>query len=105
MDFDKILEMAMENPEMIGELISPMIEQYKKPVYDVCKEFVKIMQDYSNAEEWFEVLAKIKKQQFDAYVKVGFTEEQAIAFLLEDNRDLTKQISQVAKNIKVKSDK
>jgi len=105
MDLDKLLEVAMENPEMATLLLSSMIEKYKKPVYDVCGEFVKIVQDYSNAYEWFEVNARIKKQQFDAYVKVGFTSEQAMAFLLQDNRDLAKQIGQVSKNVKVKTEK
>lgn len=105
MDLDKLLEVALENPEMATLLLSSMIEKYKKSVYDVCGEFVKIVKDYSNADEWFEVSAKIKKQQFDAYVKVGFTSEQAMAFLLQDNRDLAKQIGQVSKNVKVKTEK
>lgn len=88
MNTEKLLELMLENPETIPVLISELVRKYKPTIYSVCKELHSIVKDYANNTEWFETIAKIKKQQFDAYVDAGFTEEQAIAFIINDNLQL-----------------
>ncbi len=88
MNTEKLLELMLENPETIPVLIPELVRKYKPTIYSVCNEFHNMLKDYANNTEWFETFAKIKKQQFDAYVNVGFTEEQAIAFIINDNLQL-----------------
>lgn len=42
---------------------------------------------------------------FDAYVSVGFTEDQALALMINDNIQLMKNIQKSVNNISVKKNK
>jgi len=51
-------------------------------------------------------MAKVKKNQFDAYVEVGFTPEQAMTFLLNDMTNMKNNASKFASGVgKAKKDK
>ena len=92
MNTEKLLELMFESPETIPVLIPSLVEQYKPTIDSFCNEFHKMMKDYANNTEYFETCAKIKKQQFDAYVNAGFSEDQAIAFIINDNLKLMESI-------------
>ena len=95
---EKILELLMENPETILPIIKVYIDKYKPLVYGILKEFDNICVDYSNNKEYPATLAKIKKNMYDAYVNVGFSEEQALALMLNDNLQLVKNINRISKS-------
>lgn len=99
MNTEKLLELMFESPEIIPVLIPSLVEQYKPTIYSVCNEFHKMMKDYANNTEYFETCAKIKKQQFDAYVNIGFSEDQAIAFIINDNLKLMESIKNQSSKI------
>lgn len=99
MNTEKLLELMFESPETIPVLIPSLVEQYKPTIYSVCNEFHKMMKDYANNTEYFETCAKIKKQQFDAYVNAGFSEDQAIAFIINDNLKLMESIKNQSSKI------
>lgn len=99
MNTEKLLELMFESPETIPVLIPSLVEQYKPTIYSVCNEFHKMMKDYANNTEYFEACAKIKKQQFDAYVNAGFSEDQAIAFIINDNLKLMENIKNQSSKI------
>ena len=105
MNTKKLLEMMLENPDTIPALVPSLVDKYKPALYAVCNEFVKMMKDYSESE-YFEVKAKVAKKQFDAYVNAGFSEDQAIAFMINDNiqlmNSLKKNINSTIKNINSK---
>ena len=58
-----------------------------------------IAKDYSENTEYPAIQAKIKKNMFDAYVNVGFTENQALALMINDNIQLMKNIQKSVNNI------
>lgn len=101
MNTEKLLEMMLENPDTIPALVPALVEKYKPALYSICNEFVKIMKDYSESE-YFEIKAKIARKQFRAYMDVGFSEDQAIAFMINDNIKLMNNIKNTTKNINSK---
>ena len=96
---ETILRLLMENPENLGEVVKSYITKYKEPVYDVLKELMVIMKDYSENTEYPAIQARTKKNMFDAYVSVGFTENQALALMINDNIQLMKNIQKSVNNI------
>lgn len=96
---DKILELLMSKPEMFVPVIKEYINKYKPMVYDLAQEVVEIYKDYSNNTEYPTVVAKTKKNMYDAYVSVGFTEDQALALMINDNIQLMKNIKQISNSV------
>ena len=96
MNMDKILELLMSKPEILVPVIKEYINKYKPMVYDLAQEAVEIYKDYSNNTEYPTVVAKTKKNMYDAYVSVGFTEDQALALMINDNIQLMKNIKQIS---------
>lgn len=105
MNVEKLIEVMIESPETIPALIPSLVEQYKPTIYTICNEIHNMMKDYANNTEYFETNAKIKKQQFDAYVKAGFNEDQAIAFIINDNLKLMENVKKQSSNISKNSSK
>lgn len=83
-------------------MFTDILKKYKPAVYEVGKEIVNAARDYANNTEICEIAATRKKNQFDAYVKAGFTEDQAIAFILNDNLQLVKNMEKLSSNSSAK---
>lgn len=96
---DKILELLMSKPEMLAPVIKEYINKYKPMVYDLAQEVVEVYKDYSNNTEYPTIVAKTKKNMYDAYVSVGFTEDQALAPMINDNIQLMKNIKQISNSV------
>lgn len=96
---ETILRLLMENPENLGEVVKSYITKYKEPVYDVLKELMVIMKDYSENTEYPAIQARTKKNMFDAYVSVGFTENQALALMINDNIRLMENIKKSSNRV------
>lgn len=92
---EKIFELLMSNPELIAPTVRVYIEKYKPMVYYLAKEVVEIVRDYSNNTDYPAIVAKTKKNLFDAYVAVGFNKDQALALMINDNIQLMNNIKQI----------
>ena len=102
---ETILRLLMENPENLGEVVKSYITKYKEPVYDVLRELMVSMKDYSENTEYPAIQARTKKNMFDAYVSVGFTENQALALMINDNIRLMENIKKSSNRVSAKKDK
>ena len=102
MNTDELMKLFLENPEIALAMIKNFTEKYKPVVYFICDEIHNMMKDYANNTEYFETCAKIKEQQFNAYVNVGFTEDQAIAFIINDNLKLMENVKKQSSNLNSK---
>lgn len=102
---EEILKVLMENPESVGVIVKTYITKYKEPMYDILKELMVIAKDYSENTEYPAIQAKTKKNMFDAYVNVGFTEDQALALMINDNIQLMKNIKKSSNRVSAKKDK
>lgn len=96
---DKILELLMSKPEILVPVIKEYINKYKPMVYDLAQEVVEVYKDYSNNTEYPTIVAKTKKNMYDAYVSVGFTEDQALALMINGNIQLMKNIKQISNSV------
>lgn len=92
---DKILELLMSKPEMLVPVINECINKYKPIVYDLAQEVLKVCSDYSNNTEYPAIVARTKKNMYDAYVSVGFTEDQALSLMINDNIKLMKNVKHI----------
>ena len=97
---ETILTLLMSNPEAITPVVKEYVNKYKPIAYSLAQELVEVYKDYSNNTEHPAVIAKTKKNMYDAYVNVGFTEDQALALMINDNIQLMKNIKQMANSTK-----
>lgn len=91
---DELVKLLVENPEMIVAIAKASITKYKPIVYSLAQEFVEIEKDLGNNKEYPAAIARVKKNMYDAYVEVGFTEDQALALMINDNIQLMKYAKQ-----------
>ena len=99
MNVEKLIELMLENPENIPMLIPELVNKYKPIIYSIGEEIHNILKDYADNTEYFKTNAKIKKQIFDAYIEAGFNEDQAIAFMINDNIRLMDNIKSQSSKI------
>ena len=81
---------------MLVPIVREYINKFKPVAYDLAQEVVEVLKDYSNNMEYPAIIAKTKKNMFDAYVSAGFTEDQALALMINDNVSLMKNMEQLA---------
>lgn len=93
----KILDMLIQNPELVQEVIAGIVEQYKPILYAIGKELLNIYKDYANNTELAETKATARKNQYDAYISVGFSETEAMSLLLTDIRQVAELVEKNGK--------
>lgn len=91
-----ILGLLKENPDAAIGLVHGYIEKYKPIVYGIGNECLKIAKDYVENDELHQLCATTKRKTFLAYTSAGFTEDQALALMLNDNLQLMKNLKQVS---------
>lgn len=67
---------------------------------------MEVYKDFANNTEYPATVAKVKKNMYDAYIEAGFSEDQALALMINDNIQLMNNIKrlkkQSAKSISIK---
>lgn len=89
---EKLIETFMESPELGFALLKTMIEKYKPMAYETVSIIMDIYKDFANNTEYPTTKAKIRKNMYDAYLEVGFNEDQALALMINDNIQLMENI-------------
>ena len=96
---NELLGLLLTNPSAVQELIKSEVGKYKPLVYMVGQELLEIYKDYANNTELFATTAKARKNQFDAYIGVGFSEDQALTLLLNDMVRMKESIKNLSSNV------
>ena len=103
---EELLAKLLENPEALLEIGKTYVEKYKPVAYGVAQEFANVYKDYSENTEYPAIVAKVKKNMYDAYLNVGFTEDQALALMINDNLILMDNVKRIGnKSSSVKKEK
>ena len=82
---EELITAFMESPESGFTLVKTMVEKYKPMAYEIGNIVLDIYKDFSNNQGYFDTVAKVKKNMFDAYIEAGFSEDQAFALIINDN--------------------
>ena len=89
---EKLMEVFMESPEAGFALLKAMIKKYKPLAYETANIIMDIYKDFAKNTEYPTTVAKVKKNMYDAYISVGFSEDQALALMINDNIRLMENI-------------
>lgn len=95
----QLLNLILEDPEGIANSVHTYIEKFKPALYAFLKDIFECYKDFSNNEEYFKVCATVKKNMFDAYKKAGFTTDQAMSLILNDDSTIKKAIQNINANV------
>ena len=86
--------------EDLVPMIHDLIEQCKPAVYSIISELADTWKDLENSDFYslYNLSASGSKKMFDAYINVGFTEEQAMMLLLNRNLELIRSMNKISTN-------
>lgn len=92
---DKLLEMLLENQQVTTSLIKGCIDKYKPIVYSIAGELFGVFTDLTKNKKYYQTIAKHEWNMYSAYTNAGFSNEQAMALILNDNLKLANNINSV----------
>lgn len=93
---EELIKTFIENPEVGLAVVKTLVDKYKPAVYDVASMILDVYKDFSNNTEYPETVAKVKKNMYDAYLAVGFNEDQALALMINDNIQLMNNVKKLS---------
>ena len=95
---EELFNAIKENPETIKTLV----ELYKPVIYGIIDSLFGMYKDWTNNEEYFSTNAQFTWNRFKALKNWGFTDDQAMSIILnEDNkflREISKSSASIAKS-------
>ena len=95
MNFGALLPMLMGDTEMAEETIENLVAQYKPIIYAVVREGFQGYKDLVTNDEYFTQRAQMRRKMYTAYIDAGFTEEQALLFLVDSDAARANTIKQL----------
>lgn len=103
MDFDKILELFLTNPDEAVNMVIEMSKTYKPMLYKVLNEFLDMYKDYVNNTLIQTYTAKDRMNYYKALIDAGFSEDQAFTILVNEKSKSNNYSNGVSKlNLKLK---
>ena len=87
---DELLSL-LEQPEVLGGLI----DKYKPAVGSILMQMLNIWAEVVADDKHYSLTAEGKWKQYQAYIKAGFSEDQAMELLLNNNSEFVKRVNTV----------
>ena len=91
----ELFELFLEKPELALPMMKEYIEKYKPVLYVLGKEILDVCNDFTNNKDYYKMIATGKKNMYDAYINIGFTPDEALALMINDNIRLLDNIKKV----------
>lgn len=85
---------ALADPDSLPEMIDEYVEKAKPLIHAAGKAVLDIYEEVANSDRYPKIRATSVKKMYDAYVGVGFNDDQALALLINDNIQLMKNIKE-----------
>jgi len=85
MNLMRLLPLFNEDKELTTEVIETLVAQIKPILYAVLKEGFDMYKDLADNADYFTYRAKMKHELFKAYQDLGFSEDQAMLLLLNND--------------------
>ena len=95
MNLGALLPMLLGDFDMAEETIQNLVSQYKPIIYAALNEGFQAYKDLANNDEYFTQRAQMKRKMYEAYISAGFTEEQAMIFLVDSDAARANTIKQL----------
>lgn len=89
---EELLDQLLENPEAAKLIVSELLAKFKPVLYGAIGEMWLMYKDLVNNEDYFKTCALMSMNMFDAYISVGFSDEQAMELLLNERERIRKSI-------------
>lgn len=83
---------AMVDPDSLPETINEYTEKAKPLIRAAGKAVLDIYEEVASSDRYPKIRAMSAKKMYDAFVGVGFTDDQALALMINDNIQLMKNI-------------
>lgn len=80
-DLKDLLVTAINNPEVVPELLQVLLGKYRPIVREISNEFLNVYEEYVNDYRRYELSARDKWNEYQAYLGSGFNEDQAMKLL------------------------
>ena len=102
---EALLKILLKDPNSAIGIAQVYIEKYKPALYSICNEFLKVWSDYVSNDEHYELVAINKRKQYDAYMNVGFSSEQAMSLIINDNLNRVKAVKSLTDSVETATQK
>lgn len=89
---------AMIDPDSLPETINEYTEKSKPLIRATGKAVLDIYEEVASNDRYPKIRAMSAKKMYDAFVNVGFTDDQALALMINDNIQLMKNIKDAGVN-------
>ena len=90
---EEILKAILNSPEEANAIFAELVKQYKPVAYAVLGELFGVYKDWVNNQDYFGTEAKFTWNRFKALTNCGFTQDQAMAIILKEDRQFEQQIA------------
>lgn len=98
----ELLAKLLEDPESSGAIIETIFAGYKPLAYKFLSELFNVYKDWVNNDEYFKVNAEYYWKRFKALTICGFSQDQAMALILNEDSQwrntLAKNSQSIAKS-------
>ena len=92
------IKSLLENPTAVTEILKGLITKYKDPAKELLNQGLDIYEEMINDDRHYDLQAKGKWKSYNALINVGFTEDQAMMLLLNNNSEYVKTVKSWTKS-------
>ena len=93
------IKSLLENPTAVTEILKGLITKYKDPAKELLNQGLDIYEEMINEDRHYDLSAKDKWKSYNALINVGFTEDQAMMLLLNNNSEYVKTVKNWTKSV------
>ena len=95
---DENLKGLAESPDAIVELAQVLIDEYKEPIKAIAGQILDLYAEFVDDDRHYQLSAKNKWKSYKALIEVGFSKDQALMIMLNNNAEIVKNLRKANEN-------